>query len=107
VIQTFSFTLVFPHTLCLRVYIDTWNPSYVTYAYVDVILRVLLDSQEVCRPDQRCVNTFGSFLCLCQPGFTSVGDACLGKSMHYATDVQTTLYIIPSAQCILYSFPWL
>ena len=38
------------------------------------------DSQEVCRPDQRCMNTFGSFLCLCLPGFTSVGDACLGKS---------------------------
>jgi len=50
------------------------------------------DSQEVCRPDQRCVNTFGSFLCLCLPGFTSVAGACLGKSMHYATDVQTTLY---------------
>ena len=60
------------------------------------------DSQEVCRPDQRCVNTFGSFLCLCLPGFTSVAGACLGKSMHYATDVQTTLYIIPSAQCILF-----
>jgi len=27
---------------CLCVYIDTWNPYYVTYAYVDVILRVLL-----------------------------------------------------------------
>jgi len=60
------------------------------------------DSQEVCRPDQRCVNTFGSFLCLCLPGFTSVGDACLGKSIHYATDVQTTLYLIPSTQCIVF-----
>ena len=36
VIQTFSFTLIFPHTLCLCVYRDTWNPYYVTYAYVDV-----------------------------------------------------------------------
>ena len=43
------------------------------------------DSQEVCPPDQFCVNTFGSFLCLCLPGFTSVGGACLGKSMRYAT----------------------
>ena len=64
------------------------------------------DSQEVCPPDQFCVNTFGSFLCLCLPGFTSVGGACLGKSMRYATDVQTTLYIIPSAQlhCIPVSY---
>ena len=60
------------------------------------------DSQEVCPPDQFCVNTFGSFLCLCLPGFTSVGDACLGKSVYYATDVQTTIYLIPSTQCIVF-----
>jgi len=60
------------------------------------------DSQEVCRPDQRCMNTFGSFLCLCLPGFTSVGDACLGKSIHYASDVQTMLYLIASTQCIVF-----
>ena len=25
-----------------------------------------------CRPDQTCVNTFGSFFCTCRPGFTEV-----------------------------------
>ena len=62
------------------------------------------DSQEVCRPDQRCMNTFGSFLCLCLPGFTSVAGACLGKSIHYATDVQTRLYLITSTQYIVFLF---
>jgi len=60
------------------------------------------DSQEVCHPDRRCVNTFGSFLCLCLPGFTSVAGACLGKSIHYATDVQTRLYLITSTQYIVF-----
>jgi len=61
------------------------------------------DSPEVCHPDQRCVNTFGSFLCVCLPGFVNVGDACMGKSIHYATDVQTTYVILNSVHNTLYS----
>jgi len=34
----------------------------------------------VCGPNQTCVNTFGSFVCLCRPGFTGVGQECVGRS---------------------------
>jgi len=33
-----------------------------------------------CGLNQTCINTFGSFSCLCPSGFTNVDGVCVGKS---------------------------
>ena len=38
-----------------------------------------LEALDDCHPNAQCVNTEGSFTCLCQAGFTGDGVLCFGE----------------------------
>ena len=37
----------------------------------------------LCPANSTCVNTFGSFDCVCDDGFVQNGSVCIGKNNHY------------------------
>ena len=68
----FAYTLVYTHQTKVTVSKMLFNAC--TYADIDECLF------ETCADNATCMNTDGSFLCLCDPGFTGDGDTnCSSK----------------------------
>lgn len=54
--------------------------------YINTVLNIVfLDIEECkkdldnCHTDANCTNTYGSFYCACQLGYTGDGVSCVGK----------------------------
>lgn len=57
-------------------YIDQlFNVSSILYSDIDECDTSLFD----CIPEAQCENTFGSYRCVCQPGYAGNGSICEGK----------------------------
>ena len=45
-----------------------------------------------CDQNARCLNTNGSFVCACMPGFTGDGTNCTGNSCSRIQSLETLIY---------------
>lgn len=72
---------------CTGLTIEAASCLYLTYSLIvyciAIALFILSDLDECAQDgslcDQICNNTFGSFVCTCEPGYVLVNDICEGK----------------------------
>ena len=55
--------------------------SYLSYFYTDVdeCLEAVANQRDICPANTACVNTIGSFQCVCVPGYELVDGTCQRK----------------------------
>ena len=55
--------------------------SYLSYFYTDIdeCLEAVANQRDICPANTACVNTIGSFQCVCVPGYELVDGTCQRK----------------------------
>ncbi len=69
----------------MKIYYNAMVPflnSYVhTYTYTHIDVNECFDGMDICDTNADCVNTNGSFECICRPGYVASGLICRGNKI--------------------------